>query len=118
MVPEKNAWLVEDFFEPIADGVVAPLETCWQFAPECKIEKLSERSFKLIRTEGAVLLITVGESWKEINLFTPKKYEHFHSAPEDLNGLCSPSFRTLQRGPRLVLSGPLNTKLSIHIQGE
>lgn len=118
MVPEKNTWLVEDYFEPIAGGVVASLETCWQFAPECKVEKLNERSFKLIRTEGAVLLITVGENWKEVNLFIPKKYEHFHSAPEDLNGLCSPSFRTLRRGPRLVLSGPLTTKLSIHIQGE
>ena len=118
MIPEKNAWLVEDYFEPIAGEVSVSLETCWQFAPECKVEKLNERSFKLIRTEGAVLLISVGENWKEINLFTPQKYEHFHSAPEDLNGLCSPSFRTLQRGPRLVLSGPLNTILSIHIQGE
>ena len=65
-----------------------------------------------------MLLFTVGESWKEVNLFIPKKYEHFHSSPEELHGLCSPSFRTLQRGPRIELLGDLNLKHSVYIQGE
>mgnify|MGYP003749663761 FL=1 len=118
MVPEKNAWQIEDFFEPLANTIDAPLAVCWQFAPECRVEKLGERSFKLIRSEGVVLLFTVGESWKEVNLFIPKKYEHFHSSPEELHGLCSPSFRTLQRGPRIELLGDLNLKHSVYIQGE
>ena len=119
MIPIENTWKIEDVFTPDTNASeVPPLETCWQFAPECRVERVSERVFKVIRSEGAVITLTVGDDWEEIDCFIPESIAEFHKATEDLRGLCAPSFRTLRRGPRLVLTGKVAQTHTLYIKGE
>lgn len=125
MLPKQNTWHIEDTFTAKQKNSTSKqpinhltLEVCWQFAPGCQVEKINDRTFRIHRIEGASLQITLSESWATIEWFIPTQYEHFNHSTDDLRGLCSPSFRTLQRGPRLTLHGPASEKHLTSIRGE
>lgn len=118
MIPSENAWCVEDCFLVENEEVNDELEVCWQFAPECMVERVDEHSFRISRQEGASLLIRVDEKWQEIELYIPEDNQVFNNSTEDLRGLCSPGFRSLQRSARLILTGSIGESYQTNIKGE
>lgn len=93
------------------------IEVCWLFAPETKVEQVNDRSWKITRAEGTAMLMSIGDTWTDAELYEPDTYQHFHRAGDDLRGLCSPSFRTLRKTYKLTLHGKTNVVHWTRIKG-
>jgi len=126
MIPEENTWRIDDSYKSVTGELPEsddeePLNTmqvALQFAPECKATQIDERTFKIYRNETTSILLTIDKNWNRVTSYFPEKYEHFNVSTEDMSGICSPSFRTLQRGIRILLSGTLKRKHTFYIKGE
>lgn len=84
-------WTVEDRFEPIRPG--AEFSVFWQFPPGARLTDSSDGSLRVARERG-VVTISPGEGWAEAKAIR---------SPEELRGVCSPSFRRTAFGPGLLL---------------
>jgi hypothetical protein len=76
----------------------------WHFAPESRLEKLSETEF-LLTTPADRIRITL-KKWRVVKWANPTR----PAAQEtDLDLICSPAFRALAVGPILHLQEPLDS---------
>ena len=55
---------------------------------------------------------------KCFELYIPEDNQVFNNSTEDLRGLCSPGFRSLQRSARLILTGSIGESYQTNIKGE
>jgi hypothetical protein len=95
-------WRIEDTCVPLMDQRDAQFKVCWQFAPACRIEQLTDRRWGLHR-DAASLEVCLSDTWGRVELVEPKEARQDGDRP-DWRGICSPRFRCLEAGPRLELT--------------
>lgn len=100
-IESRSGWVVTDRVIGADAHSGTPFSVNWQFAPETILTQVSERRIRADR-RGVSILIEVGHSWKTVDLVVKGDADSING--EQL-GSCSPSFRKVQFGPRVVLTG-------------
>ena len=115
LVPQDRdlGWQVHDTFQPHGRG---RYEFCvrWQFAPGAKLEKLTERRFRVGRN-GVSIEIQVSVDWVEVRAVAEKDSSVLLSAAKSESearsvGTVSSVFRKTEWGPLLKLVGGSSDK--------
>jgi hypothetical protein len=102
--PDRDGWEIDDLFVPAA-GRPDGFRVCWQFAPGVSLES-EPGNPHLFRGERRGARFTAGfdAAWARVQYF-PATHDSLGFPVEgDLEGLCSPAFRRLESGPRIVLT--------------
>jgi hypothetical protein len=75
----------------------------WHFAPQTRLEKISEHEFRLVTPTSALRIAL--KNWRVAKWANPSA----DSAQNDFDLVCSPAFRVVQRGPILHLQDNLDS---------
>jgi hypothetical protein len=109
---DESEWQVEDSCVA-ANGGGAGFSVRWQFAPGSWVKQQSERKFSVHRAE-VVVEVEVEGHWAAVELVEPVAAEDksatSRAVPESMEGIVSPSFRTVCRAPFLKLTARASEK--------
>jgi hypothetical protein len=105
-----DGWNVEDGFDA-SRGSGGEFTVHWQFAPGSWVKRIGERTFSVHRQEVSVT-IQADESWSDIELREDAGSVDFSELRTftSLEGIVSPSFRTICRAPYLKLTARTGDK--------
>lgn len=102
---ERDGWQVDDFVDWPAEAAVREFAVAWQFAPGTRLTRVDPENARFLAGERAGVRFTVGldAAWRSVALEEPAVTGADHPWSGPLPGVCSPAFRRVLTGPRLVL---------------
>jgi hypothetical protein len=95
---EPEGWMVSDSFERRL-GQAGEFIVRWQFAPDCDVERIGERAFR-VTSGSASMRVDIGVGWAQAELWRPSGDE----AVGQLDGIVSPRFIKTEHAPYLKLT--------------
>jgi len=95
---EPEGWMVSDSFERRL-GQAGEFIVRWQFAPDCEVERVGERAFR-VTSGSATMRVDIGVGWALAELWRPSGDE----TAGQLDGIVSPRFMKTEHAPHLKLT--------------
>jgi hypothetical protein len=105
MEGDGDGWQVDDDFEGDPGRPDQAFRVCWQFPPGSRLQHVGERIYRVDWTGGGIK-VGVDSAWQRVAMVDAMDAPIEHPVREAVPGLCSPGFRQVAWGPRLVLTAP------------
>lgn len=100
---------VEDCFQPASGASPGQVRfrVRWQFPPGASLTRIGETRFRiqLSPSNPLVMEIAVSDAWIQVEVLIPPENGISHPFAGSFDGVCSPRFRSVARGPQLRLTG-------------
>lgn len=102
---DRDGWQIDDLFLQQPGGSGDGFAVVWQFAPGTVLTPQPGNARVWIgNREGARFSVGFDAAWSQVEVFPVRPAPSEFPVQGDLAGLCSPAFRRLLAGPRIVLS--------------